>query len=87
MDRTEIIRLAKEAFGVEFISESDGGKLERFAQLVAAEYKQDALRYRWLKEYCTTESYDGDLGLKFRCDFENWNHIDAAIDAAMEKVK
>ena len=56
-------------------------------QAAIAEYKQDAERYRWLKEYCTTESYDGDLGLKFRCDFENWNHIDAAIDAAMEKVK
>jgi len=59
MTREEVIRLAKEAFGVEFISESDGGKLERFAHLVAAEYKKDAERYRKLIALLQ-EAYDGN---------------------------
>ena len=47
----------------------------------------DAARYQWLKEHRRTETYDGDLGLEFTCDFENYNNIDAAIDAAMKENK
>ena len=36
MTRDDIIRMAREAWGLEFIPESDVPKLERFANLVAA---------------------------------------------------
>ena len=45
--------------------------------------KEDALRYRWLKKHCTEEiGNNGDLGLSFACDFENYNDIDESIDRA-----
>lgn len=36
MDREEILRMAREAWQLEFIQKSDVSKLERFAELVAA---------------------------------------------------
>ena len=49
-----------------------------------AEAEQDARRYRHLVEKHSTEVDDyGTLGITFRCDFEHYNDIDAAIDAAM----
>ena len=47
---------------------------------------RDAERYRWLKSQAE-EGHDGDLQILFRCDFDNWNNLDAAIDAAMEGGK
>ena len=44
----------------------------------------DAARYRWLKENCAYEIGGiGDMELLFKCDFENYNNFDKAIDAAM----
>ena len=45
--------------------------------------REDAERYRWLKDKCVVNTSDfGDLGIKFDCDFDHWNNVDAAIDAA-----
>lgn len=30
-------------------------------------------------------SNTGDLGLQFNCDFDNWDNIDAAINAARKE--
>ena len=49
-------------------------------------WQADAARYQWLKKHRQSESYDGDIGIDFTCDFDNFNNIDASIDAAM-KVK
>lgn len=50
--------------------------------------KADAERYRWLVKKCVKEVTDyGDLGIIFRCDFENYDDVDAAIDAAMRQEK
>lgn len=46
----------------------------------------DAERYRWLKEHCAREFTDqGDLEISFRCDFDNFDNIDSAIDVAMKR--
>ena len=47
----------------------------------------DAERYRWLEEHCTSENDNGDKCLVFWCDFENYNDVDAAIDAARAALK
>ena len=121
MTKEDIIRMAQEA-GLAFDSEEypdiwqtymNAGReqLERFAELVAAEYKRDAERYRKLIALLQ-EAYDGnaiELENSFIVDCSmvsgykterrvqavlGWADIrdeplnlDAAIDAAMEKVK
>ena len=82
MERDEIIRLAKEAgMGTAFYSQDNeplteelwGGpmrtrELIRFAHLVAAEYKRDAERYRWLREQnATLEDRTFYVGIDGRC--------------------
>lgn len=113
MTREEVIRLAKEAGGWEVDNKMAfyPEYLERFAHLVAAEYKQDAERYRKLIALLQ-EAYDGnviELENSFIVDCSmvsgykterrvqavlGWAdtrdeplNLDAAIDAAMEKVK
>ena len=49
--------------------------------------RADAERYRWLEEHCTSENDNGDKCLVFWCDFENYNDVDAAIDAARATLK
>lgn len=57
--------------------------LEREVEALRA----DAERYRWLVQNSTREvSHIGDLGLHFNCDFDNWDNVDAAIDAARSKT-
>jgi len=48
MTRDDIIRMAREAWGLEFIPESDVPKLERFANLVAI--KVAASERDWMRE-------------------------------------
>ena len=48
MTRDDIIRMAREAWGLEFIPESDVPKLERFANLVAI--KVAASEREWMQE-------------------------------------
>ena len=67
-------------------------QLATFAELVAAEYKQDAERYRWLREQnATLEDRTFYVGVDARSEPEGimWvgSDLDSAIDAAMEKVK
>lgn len=45
---------------------------------------RDAERYRWLREKYQTEADDGQHGIEFAGDFEHYDDLDAAIDAAME---
>lgn len=52
-----------------------------------ARLRADAERYRWLEEHCTSENDNGDKCLVFWCDFENYNDVDAAIDAARAALK
>jgi hypothetical protein len=40
MNRDDVIRMAREAFGIELIVESDKPKLEHFAKLVAAHERE-----------------------------------------------
>jgi hypothetical protein len=47
--------------------------------------RADAERYRWLRENAVHEKPLGDKYIKFHCDFETWNDVDAAIDAAMQE--
>ena len=53
MTREDVIRLAKEAALTLWLSPEESKReylaIERFAELVAAEYKKDAERYRWLR--------------------------------------
>jgi hypothetical protein len=44
----------------------------------------DAERYRWLRENRVIENYDGEKCLYFWYDFEHYDDVDAAIDAARE---
>lgn len=92
MTREEVIRLAKEAGLLEVIDDAYQERndwhpfVERFVELVAAEYKRDAERYRWLR----TKMDNKDVSIiKMRNDpNESFDEeVDAAIDAAMEKVK
>lgn len=57
---------------------------EAMAAWGAAQYKEDAERYRHLKAKCVREAQpdDGTLLIHFVCDFENYDDIDAAIDKA-----
>ena len=53
-----------------------------------AELKRDAERYRWLRANQLMDISDyGDIGLRFDCDFENYDDIDAVIDAAMQEKR
>ena len=85
MNREELIRLAFQS-GLSddlwLTDETDYPRLERFAELVAAEYKQDAERYRFIRD----NPWNGtDLEGVIVCHMNAvW---DLAIDAAMEKVK
>ena len=90
MERDEIIRLAKLAGNSAIDPLGLGGIdinwLERFAHLVAAEYKQDAERYRWLRHnsgYSIRLRLFGDEEMYKHRD----KHLDELIDAAMERVK
>ena len=120
MTREEVIRIAGEVGAYRYVNRAAKDepthtftveKLERFAQLVAADYQQDAERYRKLIALLQ-EAYDGnviELENSFIVDCSmvsgykterrvqavlGWADIrdeplnlDAAIDAAMEKVK
>jgi hypothetical protein len=44
--------------------------------------QEDAERYRWLLLNAVHEKPLGDKYVEFHCDFETWNDISAAIDAA-----
>lgn len=85
MTREEIIRLAFQSRLTEDLwltDETDYPHLERFAELVAAEYKQDALRYRWLRDM-----HDSGDPNWFVYAANPEEPLNVAIDAAMEKVK
>jgi len=80
-----------ERMGIEDAQEFTAGDLVELANLIAAQSanrdaQADAARYQWLKKHRQSESYAGDIGIDFTCDFDNFNNIDASIDAAM-KVK
>lgn len=45
--------------------------------------RADALRYRHLKAHNVSENDDGEKCVYFWCDFEHYDDVDAAIDAAM----
>ena len=78
MNREEILQIAKEA-GVE---QAGFFELERFANLVVAQYEQDALRYRWLRDM--HDSGDPDW---FVYAANPEIPLGVAIDAAMEQTK
>ena len=74
MTREEVIRLAQQY--CDYSSDSKGREsfefddygLYHFAQLVAAEYKRDALHYRWLREQnATLEDRTFYVGIDGRC--------------------
>jgi len=44
--------------------------------------RMDAERYRWLRAHEVFENENGELSIMFHCNFENFNNVDAAIDAA-----
>jgi hypothetical protein len=44
----------------------------------------DALRYRWLRDNRVDENGDGEKCIYFWCDFEHYDDVDAAIDAARQ---
>ena len=87
MTREELLNLANDAGfyireeeGFQWLDETgDMEPLECFANLVAAEYKRDALRYRWLKENIRGGSIGTAIGW-FDDDVSDWDKdIDAAI--------
>jgi hypothetical protein len=47
----------------------------------------DARRYRKLVASCSVECDDGTTGIEFFSDFENWDNLDAAVDALPEQTK
>ena len=47
--------------------------------------QKDAARYRWLLDTCVSELDDGTLRLQYLADFENYNDLNASLDAAMER--
>ncbi len=44
--------------------------------------RADAERYRWLRDNRVSENDDGEKCVYFWCDFEHYDDVDAAIDAA-----
>lgn len=87
MTREEIIRLAFQSRLTEDLwltDETDYPHLERFAELVAAEYKQDALRYRMLR---SNERFSVDE--KCGGDWEPVSHdqLDATLDEAIDRAR
>jgi hypothetical protein len=44
--------------------------------------RADAERYRWLRDNRVSENDDGEKCVYFWCDFEHYDNVDAAIDAA-----
>lgn len=65
MNRDDIIRMAQEAFKVEFIVESDKPRLERFAALVAAAEREECAKV------CedSRDAYDGDGEIASWCAY------------------
>ena len=57
--------------------------LAEYWEMVAAEYRRDALRYRWLKENIRGGSIGTPIGW-FDDDVSDW---DEDIDKAMEQTK
>ena len=51
------------------------------------ELHSDAARYRWLLANRVSENDEGEKCIYFWCDFDNYNDVDAAIDAAMAESK
>ena len=92
----EVITIAREAARGGVIART-GSTSMRIARAIEARIMEklaeqginlvlDAERYRWLKEHCAREFTDqGDLEISFRCDFDNFDNIDSAIDAAMKE--
>jgi len=60
MTRDDIIRMARDAWGLEFIPESDVPKLERFAALVAAQRQWVGLTAKDLAEI-PPSAYEGAI--------------------------
>ena len=97
MTREEVIRLAKEAEALCMLSNFappsfDFGieQLERFAELVAAEYKQDAERYRFFIKHLDLTDQLSPLHIlmsKIGDRTPTKVELDAAIDKAMEQTK
>ena len=71
--------------GVYYMDPPDGGDVPLVEQI--RRMAADAARYRWLKNNAVQEKYLGDKYIEFHCDFESWNDVDAAIDAALAKDK
>ena len=66
-----------------YVSEAVFVEMERLkAELT--ETKKDAERYRWLIKNAVREKNLGDRYIEFHCDFENWNNVTEAIDAAIQ---
>lgn len=95
-DKDKVIAAAKEVGAQQRIYKTSPGldhflleteQLERFAQLVAAEYKRDAERYRWLREQdCVDwDQFQYADGFEFPDEVldDEGAMVDAAIDAAI----
>lgn len=90
MNRDDIIRMAREAGFATSWTEAAGQALERFATLVAAADREDAERYRWLRDNNASFSWNPSrynqetisgfaaFGTGY-CGFE----FEAAVDKAM----
>lgn len=52
------------------------------AKAECATLRADAERWRYVREACVQEDDDGTLSIIFVCDFENYNDVDASVDAA-----
>lgn len=57
-------------------------ELVAYWQFKHAAAEKDAARYRWLLSKAR-DADDGTLSIEFTCPWDNYNNIDAAIDAAM----
>ena len=75
-------------FAMSFLGGPEDAEVERYVSALEAELERlraNDARYAWLKAHRTRERGDhGDLALRFDCNFEHYNDIDAAIDAAMK---
>lgn len=71
--------------GCYYMDPPDGGDVPLEVQL--ARMAKDAERYRWLRANAVREKCLGDKYIEFHCDFESWNDVDAAIDAAISAHK
>jgi hypothetical protein len=77
----EIDRLRSEAASWEQQAQDRTDDALKFAAERDA-LREDAERYRHLKETATVEQDDGTVGIMYWCGFEHYADLDASIDAA-----